>query len=83
MLPIRNITFAYVVTSWSDENTGVGALITALSAIAISNDALNCTGGGMPNSDKEIAFTPIILWFNGARAFSAFLAGPHLVPLKN
>ena len=59
MLPIKNITLAVVVISWSDENTGVDDLKAASSAMAL---ALNTgIGPGIPNSDRAIAFTPIIL----------------------
>ena len=57
---MRNTTLAEVVISWSEENTGVDDLNAASSANtpAVLNTGI---GGGIPNSDKVTAFTPIIL----------------------
>ena len=68
---MRNITLAVVVMSWSEENTGVEDLneVSSANAPDVPNTGV---GGGIPNSDRETAFTPIILWFRGVRAFSAF-----------
>ena len=59
LLPIRKTTFTLVLTSWSDENIGVGADDFANpSPYAMSYIGI---GYGIENSDRETAFTPIIL----------------------